>query len=159
MRAYLDLTDAQIAQIALNLKDYGTLIEQRQQRIYQVQSELRDEAAKSPLEPSALGIRYAEIETICRNVSDEATAVQNKNLALLTSPQKVKLKALEDAYKLLPIITETQNAGVLAPPTPYSSYLLLGGLIFSSSTTTPVLPGCQQPEPRPNLLGLAVPSH
>jgi len=142
MKAYLGLTDAQMTQIVINLNDYSRLVTQRQQRMSQVQSEIQRETAKSPLDPAALGIRYAEIETICRNVKDEAVAAQNRNLAVLTDAQKAKLKVLDDAYKLLPIITEAQSAGVLAPPGPYSPF---SGLIFGGILSGAVLPGCQQP--------------
>src|SRR3954454_2441395 len=89
MLTYLGVTDAQALQIALNLGDYSRLISQRQDRIFQVQSEIQQETAKSPLDPAALGVRYAEIESICRNAKDEGVAAQNRNLALLTEPQKV----------------------------------------------------------------------
>ena len=143
VKAYLGLTDAQVTQIVLNLNDYGRLVSQRQQRMYQVQSEIRDETAKSPLDPAALGIRYAEIETICRNVRDESIAAQNRNLAILTDAQRPKLKALEDAYKLLPVINEAQNAGLLSAPAPYFSYGTTG--FISIGAFSPVaLSGCQQ---------------
>src|SRR5882762_8930947 len=122
LRAYLGLTDTQVSQLLQNLNDYSTLVSQRQQRMFQVQSEIRDETAKSPLDPAALGVRYAEIETICRNVRDEAAATQTRNLTVLTDAQKVKLKALDDAYKLLPVINEAQNAGLLSPPGPYANF-------------------------------------
>ena len=60
VKAYLGLTDAQVSQIVLNLNDYGRLVAQRQQRMFQVQSEIQVETARSPLDPAALGIRYAE---------------------------------------------------------------------------------------------------
>jgi hypothetical protein len=145
VKAYLVLTDAQVSQIVLNLSDYGRLVSQRQQRMFQVQSEIQMETAKSPLDPAALGIRYAEIETICRNVRDEGIAAQNRNLGVLTDAQKAKLKALEDAYKLLPIINEAQNAGLLTPPGPYAAF---GPQLFFNPTgfVSPVLlSGCQQP--------------
>jgi hypothetical protein len=141
LKTYLGLTEAQIMQIVTNLDEYGRLVAQRQQRINQVQSEVQQETEKSPLDPAALGIRYAEIETICRNVREEAAAAQNRNLTLLTDVQKAKLKVLEDAYKLLPVITEAQSAGVLAPPGPYAPF---SGLIFSGISAA-VLSGCQQP--------------
>jgi len=142
IKSYLGLTDAQIAQIVLNVSAYSRLIAQRQQRIYQVQSEIQQETARSPLEPAALGVRYAEIEAICRNVNDEAAAAQNRNLALLTDTQKAKLKVLDDASKLLPIITETQSAGVLAPPGPDSPF---SGFFKDNRNTTQVMSGCQSP--------------
>src|SRR5450759_72513 len=84
VKAYLELTDVQVSQIVLNLNDYGRLVSQRQQRMYQVQSEIQVETAKSPLDPAALGIRYAEIEALCRNVRDEGIAAQDRNVTLLT---------------------------------------------------------------------------
>jgi hypothetical protein len=146
LRVYLGLTDTQVSQLLQNLNDYGRLVSQRQERMYQVQSEIRDETAKSPLDPAALGIRYAEIETICRNVRDEAGATQTRNLTVLTDAQKVKLKALDDAYKLLPVINEAQNAGLLSPPGPYAG--IASGVSSSRLGIfgyPPSLPGCQQP--------------
>ncbi len=141
VKAYLGLTDAQLTQIVTNLNEYGRLVSQRQQRMFQVQTEIYQETAKSPLDPAALGIRYAEIETICRNVKDEAAAVQTRNLTLLTDAQKVRLKALDDALKLLPVINEAQNAGILAPPGPYSGqWFNTTGFLVGPS----VLSGCQQ---------------
>ena len=145
VKAYLELTDAQVTQIVLNLDDYTRLAAQRQQRVFQVQTEIQQETAKSPLDPAALGIRYAEVESICRNVRDEGTAAQNRNLAVLTDAQKAKLKVLEDASKLFPIVNEAQNAGLLAPAGPYST--IIGSPWFNSAAfVTPVLlSGCQQP--------------
>jgi hypothetical protein len=142
VKGYLGLTDAQVSQIVLNLNDYGRLVSQRQQRMYQVQSEIQQETAKSPLDPAALGIRYAEIETICRNVKDEAIAAQNRNLTVLTDAQKVKLKVLEDASKLFPIIMEASYAGLLAAPGPYGVSQWFNTAAFISPA---VLSGCQQP--------------
>jgi hypothetical protein len=141
MKAYLGLTDAQLTQITVNLNQYSQLVVQRQQRMLQVQGEIQQETAKSPLDPAALGIRYAEVETICRNVKDEAIAAQTRNLAILTDAQKEKLKVLQDAYKLLPVILEAQNAGVLAPPPQYPINQWFNTAGFAG---TPVLSGCQQ---------------
>ncbi len=152
IRTYLALTDDQVARLIQNLTDYSQLVSQRQQRMFQVQSEIRDETAKSPLDPAALGIRYAEIETICRNVNDEGAAVQTRNLTLLSDAQKVKLKALDDAYKLLPVINEAQTAGLLSPPGPYTGapgiIPITGAFGFASfllGSPSGSLSGCQQP--------------
>jgi hypothetical protein len=142
VKGYLGLTDAQVSQIVLNLNDYGRLVAQRQQRMFQVQSEIQQETAKSPLDPAALGIRYAEIETICRNVKDEAIAAQDRNLTLLTDAQKAKLKVLEDAAKLFPIISEASNAGLLTAPGPYGVSQWFNTTAFISPA---ILYGCQQP--------------
>jgi hypothetical protein len=116
-----------------------------------VQSEIQQETAKSPLDPAALGIRYAEIEAICRNVKDESAAAQKRNIALLTDAQAVKLKALEDALKLAPIINEAQQSGLLAPPGPYGYgpgliYNAIPGLGYAVNG---ILSGCLQPAMNP----------
>jgi hypothetical protein len=144
-KAYLGLTDAQVSQIVLNLNDYGRYVAAKQQRMFQVQSEIQQETAKSPLDPAALGIRYAEIEANCRNIKDEAIAVQNRNLAILTDDQKIKLKTLQDAYKLLPVLVDASNAGVLTPPGPYSGSGVLSPPIAIGILGSPVVYGCQQP--------------
>jgi hypothetical protein len=118
LSSYLELTSSQMTQLDLNWRDFNRVVSERQERIYQVQSEIRDETSKSPLNPGALGIRYAEIESICRNARDEAAATQKRNLALLTDPQRAKLKALDEASKLLPVINEAHSVGLLAPPAP-----------------------------------------
>ena len=144
VKAYLELTDAQVSQIVLNLNDYARLVGQRQQRMFQVQSEIHDETAKSPLDPAALGIRYAEVETLCRNVRDEGIAAQNRNLGTLTDAQRAKLKLLDDIYKMLPIISEAQSAGLFTPPAPNSPFGLQ--LFNTTGFISPVLlNGCQQP--------------
>ncbi len=56
VKAYLGLTDAQLTQIVTNLNEYGRLVSQRQQRMFQVQFEIQQETAKSPLDPAGLGI-------------------------------------------------------------------------------------------------------
>ncbi len=151
VKAYLGLTDAQLTQIVTNLNEYRQLVVQRQQRIFQVQSEIYQETTKSPLDPAALGIRYAEIETICRNVRDEAAAIQTRNVTMLTDAQRVKLKALDDATKLLPVINEAQNAGISAPP---GSYVGLGQGFASFLLGSSILSGCQQPLFDPIAIGI-----
>ena len=156
VKAYLGLTDAQVSQIVLNLNDYGRLVAQRQQRMFQVQSEIQVETARSPLDPAALGIRYAEIESICRNVRDESIAAQDRNLGVLTDTQKAKLKALDDAYKLLPIINEAQSAGLLAPPGPYPAFEQQRWFNTSAFSSPVSLSGCQQPALLKEVFGIGV---
>jgi len=115
VREYLQLTDAQVSGIALNNDEYNKSIQERLQRVRQVQAELAVETAKDPLDESALGVRYVEIELICRDLRDFANTLQKQNLVLLTDEQRAKLKALEEALKLIPVMIETQNSNLLGP--------------------------------------------
>jgi hypothetical protein len=113
VRQYLQLTDTQALGIALNGDEYNRSIQERIQRIRQVQMEIAAETAKDPLDNAALGVRYAEVELICRDLRDLANNLRKQNLALLTDEQRTKLKTLEDVMKLLPTATEAQMSNLL----------------------------------------------
>ncbi|MCC6588904.1 MAG: hypothetical protein IT168_19565 [Bryobacterales bacterium] len=112
VKQFLQLTDTQLQTILTNNEGYNSWAWEKQRRIGQVQSEIVDESAKSELDPNALGIRYAEIETICREMKDKATEYRNRNLDVLNQNQKSKLKVLEDAIKLFPVIAEAQTGNL-----------------------------------------------
>jgi hypothetical protein len=113
VREYLQLTNAQVLGIALNNDEYNRSIQERLQRVRQVQTEITAETAKDPLDPASLGVRYAEIELICRDLRDLANSLQKQNLALLTDEQRTKLKTLEAALKLIPVLAEAQMSNLL----------------------------------------------
>jgi hypothetical protein len=78
----------------------------------------------------ALGVRYAEVETICRELKDQATAYQTKNTSVLTDPQKAKLQVLQDAVKLAPVISDAQSGNLIGTST-------YAPLFFTSTSTGP----------------------
>jgi hypothetical protein len=136
LREFLQLTDAQIRTILSNNDDYNRWSAEKQMRIRQVQTEIVQETAKQVLEPNALGMRYAEIETICREMKERLEADRNRNLATLNMEQRAKLKVLEDAMKLAPAISQAQYGNLLggftyAPPVLTSSgnRIGIGGVI------------------------------
>src|SRR5437867_10752431 len=63
---FFQLSDAQLQAILTNNGDYNQIAITKQTRISQLQTEIAAETAKDTLDPMALGSRYAEIETICR---------------------------------------------------------------------------------------------
>ncbi len=133
VREFLQLTDSQAQTILANNDEYDRFSNEKQGRIRQVQSEIAEETAKSPLDPNALGIRYAEIETICREMKDRAKEYRTRNLDILNDAQKAKVKVLEDAMKLAPVISQAQLANLAGDITsaPYafigSSFAIGGG--------------------------------
>lgn len=113
IREYLQLTDTQVLGIVLNNDQYNKSIRERIQRVRQVQAEIAAETANDPMDPAALGVRYAEVELICRDLRDLANTLQKQNLILLTEEQRTKLKSLADALKLLPVMIEAQMSNLL----------------------------------------------
>src|SRR5262249_16061580 len=117
VQQYLQLTDSQVQTILSNKNDYNQLATSRQPRISQLQTEIATETSRDTLDPMALGTRYAEIETICRELKSQAGTYQQKNTSVLTDPQKTKLQALQDAVKLAPVISEAQSGTLLGTAT------------------------------------------
>jgi hypothetical protein len=101
IRTYLALTDEQVAKMQRQIDDYSRWAALRQRRMSEVQLEIAVETAKTPLDPAALGVRYAEVEAIRREIAERGDALVPANVAVLTEAQKVKLKALEEALKLV----------------------------------------------------------
>jgi hypothetical protein len=115
IRAYLGLTDEQVAKMQQQIDDYYRWADGRQQRMSAVQREIAEETAKNPLDPMALGVRYAEVEAIRRELAERSAALIPANVAFLTDAQKVKLKALEEALKLASTGAEAQTLRLLPP--------------------------------------------
>jgi hypothetical protein len=117
VKDFLQLSDAQLQTILTNNGDYNQFAMTKQTRISQLQSEIAAETAKDTLDPMALGVRYVEIETTCREMKDQAVAYQQKNTGVLTDPQKAKLQVLQDAVKLAPVISDAQSGNLIGAST------------------------------------------
>src|ERR1700756_5620059 len=67
LKQYLSFTDTQVAFILQATSDYNQTASDKQQRISQLRVEIADETRKDQPDPMALGVRYAEIESIRRD--------------------------------------------------------------------------------------------
>jgi hypothetical protein len=150
VKEFLQLSDSQLQTILSNNDEYNRWSFEKQTRMQQVRSEIAEETAKENLDPMALGLRYTEVEVICRELKNQATTNQQKNRGILTEPQKAKLKVLEDAIKLAPVIAEAQYGNLIGGSTSASygftnislgsGRALIGGIIFPAN-------GCYVPIP------------
>jgi hypothetical protein len=113
VREFLQLSDSQLQTILTNNGEYNRWAFEKQTRIQQVQTEIVHETAKENLDPVALGVRYAEVETTCREMKLQAATYQKKNADVLTDAQKAKMKILEEAMKLAPVIGESQGGNLM----------------------------------------------
>jgi hypothetical protein len=114
VKEFLKLSDSQLQAILTNNDEYNRWSFEKQNRIRQVQTEIVDETKKEPLDPNGLGIRYAEVESICREMKDRANEYYTRNIGLLDSNQKAKLNVLEEAIKLAPAISEAQSGNLIS---------------------------------------------
>ena len=113
MTQFLSLTNAQVQAIVQNNNAFNQFSSTKQARIFQVQTEITQVTQASPIDPIGLGLRYAEIEEICRELRTNAAQSQQQNRAVLTDAQKAKLQTLQDAMNLFPVIAEGQNGNLL----------------------------------------------
>jgi len=115
LREYLGLNNQQVQAIQQANAEFNSYVVGKQIRAAQVQRELAEEIAREPLDPMALGLRQAELETIRRQIRDRQGRTRETAAATLTDAQKLKLKALDDARKLQPVIAAAECENLLAP--------------------------------------------
>ena len=121
IKQFLSLTNDQYAKLLAINAQYSRLTQNKQERAAQVNLEINEETAKPNLDAMALGVRYLELEVICRELRDAAAAIPASSLTVLTDDQKVKLKQLDDALKLGQTISEGKSLGLLPGGLPGSS--------------------------------------
>ena len=134
LREYLALTEAQMGKISEQNSAFWRWSQGRSQRMYEVQFEIGIETAREPLDPGALGVRYAEVEAIRREIAERNTKLVAENGAVLTSAQALKLKALEEALKLVSTGYEAQSVKLLPDSCSGATGFLIG---FGRSSPAP----------------------
>lgn len=69
----------------------------KERRVYQVRGEIGEETRRPPLDPVALGLRYAEIEAICREIDD-------REKQLVQTGTQPSLRFLIDSSPIGPVL-------------------------------------------------------
>jgi hypothetical protein len=132
IREYLALTPDQVAKIEAQNDAFERWSSERNRRVFEVQFEIGIETARSPLDPAALGLRYAEVEAIRREIAEREKQLLPANVAVLTPAQVTKLKALEEAMKLVSTGNQAQSVRLLPCDTGSLATFLLGSVIPAS---------------------------
>jgi hypothetical protein len=103
---FLELTDAQAKLISQKNLEFNRFLAEKQWRREQLRAEIEQETRKKTLDPGALGLRYAELERIRREISAAEERLRHELRNALTTAQLTKLAALEQVPELLPIHRE-----------------------------------------------------
>ena len=141
LKQFLDLTEAQVIAIGKISDGYAQTVREKQIRITQLQFEINDQTAKDPIDPMELGVRYAEIAQIQKDLRSQQTAVRVAVRQVLTDAQRARAKMLDDAAKLQPIISEAVCVGFI-DAAPFPAFGISGGLgISTGGFITEVTPG------------------
>ena len=116
VRNFLSLSDEQVAGITGLQAAFSSLYAHKQSRIADVQVEIRDLTAQASPDAAALGIRYAELGGISRELTDADMQTRTAARALLTAAQQTKLQSVLDASKLASFLMPAESCHFLAPP-------------------------------------------
>jgi len=134
---YLSLTPQQIADLLRVNAEFQRFLTQKQTRASVVRREIVVETHRSHVDPMALGLRYMELEAICRESRDREVSIIRAARGLLLPVQVQRLAALEQAVAMLPLAGEAADARVLANEQG-------GGMALMMPQPRP-LPGCMAP--------------
>lgn len=123
---YLDLTRDQMFELGRLQLEWQRYLAAKERRVAQVERELREVTLAPSLDPYALGVRYLELEAICREARDTEARIRERARKLLNDAQRTRLGALEQAYRLLPEIAEGDAFHLIYAPLPGLNLSLVG---------------------------------
>ncbi len=139
---YLNLQAEQIVELGRINLQWRQYLNTKVRRVAEVEGEIRQITRAETVDAPALGVRYAELEAICREARDTDAQLQATARKALTDAQLAKVAALEQAYALLPVIGEADNALLLNTPLPG-----LQMTAVASAAATRAYPGCRFVQP------------
>jgi hypothetical protein len=116
LREFLQLTTEQVNSISQLNREFVEMSLRKQARAAQVRQEIIEWTNKEPLDPMQLGVRYAEIEAINRDLRDQLAGVRQKISGILTDPQKARVRQLEEARRLQTLVAQAECENILTPP-------------------------------------------
>lgn len=97
---YLGLTPTQIATFVRNLDEHYARAIVITERRNTVEAEIAAEALRDPIDPMALGLRFAELETSIREFIAQGREIIARHRSLLTPAQAARLDAVIAATRL-----------------------------------------------------------
>ena len=116
LKTYLTLTDAQVASLTQLQTQRRTEMQTLMTATRQKHQALQTEMAKSAPDGATLGRLMLDIKASRTQAETIAARFRTQSAAVLTTQQKTKLAALDEAAKLRDEIREAAAAGLLAPP-------------------------------------------
>jgi hypothetical protein len=138
---YLELTPQQVLELGRIQTEWSRYLATKSRRVAQVESEIRQATQAAVLDPMALGVRYVELEAICRESRDTDRRFREQARKLMTAQQMTRLASLEQAYRFLPVIAEADAAKLIDAPMPGLNLGLLG------APAARAYPGCRYGAP------------
>jgi hypothetical protein len=114
-REFLELTEAQDVRLREIVEPFYRWGETQRERIRQVEAEIEEEARKTPPDPMALGVRFAELESIRRHSVERLAEVIRLRRSVLTPEQLRRVQLLEQAARLSDTVRDANCEFVMLP--------------------------------------------
>jgi len=108
---YLGLTAEKLDRISNNRQEIYS--QSGIGRMRTVVREIVEETQRDPLDPIALGLRYAEVESLRRRHAEDNTKLHLANLNVLTPEQRLKRNALVEAIRLHEEVEQAQASDLI----------------------------------------------
>jgi len=116
VKAYLSLTDSQLASLATIRQNEMKAIQSIMQDIATKEKALHDTLDKGTTDALAVGKQVLDIDALHKKADQAHTDAQAQAAAVLTAAQKTKLAALDAASKLRQEVQQAVMLDLLAPP-------------------------------------------
>jgi signal transduction protein with GAF and PtsI domain len=118
VKTYLGLTDTQIQALQQIQRQEAEALRTIHEEMQQKHQALAQQLQGGSTDAAALGRLLLDIQNLRKRIEDAQKNSQAQALNQLTTDQKTKLKALEDAAKLREAIEQATGLNLLIPPTP-----------------------------------------
>lgn len=155
LKQYFAFTDDQVLRISGFNRQLDLFRVEKLRRQVQVQSEIAEEEARPLPDPTAVGLRYVELEAIRRELTAEQKKTADGIRAVLNVEQKAKLVVLEQVLSLQSTACQAVSQNLLTQPTavirnPFPGNRIPGlgsGPFVAPGTCPPTLTGIILPNP------------
>jgi Spy/CpxP family protein refolding chaperone len=116
LKAFLELSDAQIQSLGQLEQQKGQAVQPIAQRMQQSQQQLEKLLQGSSPDPAAVGRLIIDISTLGRQVQQIMIGFQQQALSLLQPAQKTKLQTLSQVLVLQLAAQQAAALGLVNPP-------------------------------------------
>lgn len=104
---YLGLSSDQLNRLLSNV--FRTLLDRPISRIADLNEEIAAETRQPQPDAAAIGIRYEQIETLCREEASTRRGIVPEQMRILTEAQRALIPELEGVPRLLPLVSSAES--------------------------------------------------
>jgi hypothetical protein len=121
VREYFSIADAQVSAFLAASASYNDYYARQQNRMADLQVQIRDETAKPSPDPTVLGMYYVQLSQVGQDIQKQAATLSKNASAVLTADQTAKLSTLQNAVALQSTASQAIQCNLVSIPPGISS--------------------------------------